>query len=110
MQPDHPVLRVLESRRADGTLVVSVEGEVDLATAPTLARQFERIFDRADTVLVDLRRVHFLDCVGLRELLCLHEDGLERGCRVGFVQGPESVRRVFELTGTLSRLSFAEAA
>jgi anti-sigma B factor antagonist len=110
MQPDHPVLRVLESRRNDDTLVVSVEGEIDLATAPTLAAHLDHICDRTDAVTVDLRRVGFLDCVGLRELLELHEQGLESGCRVGFIQGPERVRRVFELTGTLSRLAFAEAA
>jgi anti-sigma B factor antagonist len=110
MQPDLPVLRVLESRRADDTLVVSVEGEIDLATVPTLAAHFDRIFDRAAAVTVDLRRVGFLDCVGLRELICLHEEGLATGCAVGFIQGPETVRRVFELTGTLSRLSFADAA
>ena len=107
---DQPVLRVLESRRADDTLVLAVEGEIDVATVATLAAHLDHVCDRAPAVLVDLRRVGFLDCVGLRELVCLHEQGLDRDCHVGFVQGPETVRRVFELTGTLSRLSFAEAA
>ena len=110
MKPDRPVLRVLESRRADDTLVVSVEGEIDLATVDTLAQHFDHICDRAPAVTVDLRRVAFLDCLGLRALVGLHEQGLARDCHVGFIQGPEVVQRVFELTGTLSRLSFAEAA
>jgi anti-sigma B factor antagonist len=107
---DQPVLRVLESRSSDDTLVLSVEGEIDLATVGTLAAHLDHICDRADSVTVDLRRVSFLDCLGLRELLVLHEAGLASGCRVGFIQGPDTVRRVFELTGTLSRLSFAQAA
>jgi anti-anti-sigma factor len=110
MQPEQPVLRVLESRRADETLVLSVEGEIDLATVGTLSRHFDRICDRAPAVTVDLRRVAFLDCLGIRELVGLHEQGVARGCRVGFIQGPDPVRRVFELTGTISRLPFAEAA
>ncbi len=107
---DQPVLRVLESRNAHDTLVLSVQGEIDLATVDTLSAHLDHICDRADAVTVDLRRVTFLDCLGLKVLLGLHEEGLERGCRVGFIQGPTVVRRVFELTGTLQRLSFADAA
>jgi anti-sigma B factor antagonist len=110
MQTDQPVLRVLESRTADDTLVLSVQGEIDLATVGTLAAHLGHVCDRASAVTVDLRRVAFLDCLGLRELLLLHEEGLARGCRVSFIQGPLVVRRVFELTGTLSQLSFADAA
>ena len=110
MQPDRPVLRVLESRSADDTLVLSVQGEIDLATVGTLAEHLDHVCDRADAVTVDLRRVAFLDCLGLRHLLCLHEEGVASGCRVGFIQGPPAVRRVFEMTGTLATLSFADAA
>ena len=96
MQAEQPVLRVLESRSADDTLVLSVQGEIDLATIDTLAAHLDHICDRADAVTVDLRRVTFLDCLGLRRLLCLH-------------QGPAVVRRVFEMTGTLATLSFSDA-
>ena len=91
MQPDRPVLRVLESRSADDTLVLSVQGEIDLATVGTLAEHLDHVCDRADAVTVDLRRVAFLDCLGLRQLLCLHEEGVASGCRVGFIQGPPAV-------------------
>lgn len=110
MQPDRPVLRVLESRSADDTLVLSVQGEIDLATVGTLTQHLDHICERADAVTVDLRRVAFLDCLGLQHLLRLHEEGVASGCRVGFIQGPPAVRRVFEMTGTLATLSFAEAA
>jgi|SRR5215203_5442720 len=110
MQADHPVLRVLESRSSDDTLVLSVQGEIDIATVDTLAAHFDHICDRADAVTVDLRRVDFMDCLGLRQLLCLHEDAIASGCRVRFIQGPAVVRRVFEMTGTLATLSFADAA
>ena len=109
MQGEHPVLRILESRSADDTLVLSVQGEIDLATVDTLAAHLDHVCDRADAVTVDLRRVTFLDCLGLQRLLCLHEDGIARGCRVGFIQGPTVVRRLFEMTGTIATLSFSDA-
>ena len=109
MQGDQPVLRVLESRSDDETLVLSVQGEIDLATVGTLHQHLDHVCDRASSVTVDLRRVGFLDCGGLRELLGLHEQGVAAGCQVGFIQGPSVVRRVFELTGTISTLSFSDA-
>ena len=50
---------------------------------------------------IDLRRVDFLDCLGLALLLEQHDRSARRGLRVDFVQGPPAVRRMFELTGTL---------
>jgi anti-anti-sigma factor len=101
---------VLESRTEDDTLVLSVQGEIDLATVDTLAAHLDHVCDRAPAVTVDLRRVAFLDCLGLRALLGLHEQGIASGCRVGFIQGPAVVRRVFEMTGTITTLSFSDSA
>src|SRR5204863_362877 len=66
------------------------------------------IFRRNHAVTVDLRRVSFLDCLGLRLLVAQHRQAPARGCRIDFIQGPPAVRRVFELTGTLEALSFVE--
>ena len=110
MNEDQPVLRVLESTTDDGTLVLSVQGEIDLATVSTLAAHLDHVCDRAEAVTVDLRRVGFIDCLGLRHLLSLQAVGDACGCRVGFIQGPPPVRRVFELTGTIAQLSFVDGA
>ena len=63
---------------------------------------------RQGDVTVDLRRVSFLDCLGLRVLLEQHERSAAAWLPIDFVQGPPAVRRVFELTGTLDRLAFVE--
>jgi anti-anti-sigma factor len=105
-----PFLRVLEHRDFDGGVVLAVEGEVDLATVGMLERPLVGLCRRSEAVTVDLRRVRFLDCVGLRALLRLNEEGAEHGCRVGFIQGPEPVARVFELTGMGRQLEFIDAA
>lgn len=110
MQPEKPFLRVLEFRDFDGGIVLAVEGEIDLATLDYLKRALHGITRRADVVTIDLRRVGFIDCVGLRTLLELSNEGVDDGCSVEFIQGPDPVARVFELTGTGERLVFVDAA
>jgi anti-anti-sigma factor len=108
MQVEEPVLRIMERIGGDGGVVLTVQGEVDLATAGTLESRLVDACERNAAVTVDLRRVSFLDCVGLRLLLAEYEKGPARGCRVDFIQGPPAVRRLFELSGTLAQLPFAE--
>jgi stage II sporulation protein AA (anti-sigma F factor antagonist) len=109
MQVEEPVLRMMQNVTGDGTVVLTVQGEIDLATAGDLESRLADACATHEAVTVDLRRVSFLDCVGLQLLLDQHARGEARGCRVDFVQGPEPVRRVFELTGTLEQLPFVAA-
>jgi anti-sigma B factor antagonist len=109
VQPEKPFLRVLEFRAFEDGVVFAVEGEIDLATVDQLTRALDEVWKRADAVTVDLRRVSFIDCLGLRALMQLSSDGAERDCRVEFIQGPRPVERVFELTGALQQLSFVDA-
>jgi anti-anti-sigma factor len=110
VQQEKPFLRVLEFRDFESGAVFAVEGEIDLATVDQLTRAVDGVWHRAGAVTIDLRRVSFIDCLGLRALLDLSREGAERGCRVGFIQGPRAVERVFELTGALQQLSFVDAA
>ena len=109
MQEEKPFLRVLEFRDFESGAVFAVEGEIDLATVDQLRRAIDGVWHRADAATIDLRRVSFIDCLGLRALLELSSEGDERGCRVEFIQGPRLVERVFELTGALQQLSFVDA-
>jgi len=100
---------VLEFRAFDSGVVFAVEGEIDLATVDQLKRAIDGVWHRADAATIDLRRVSFIDCLGMRALLELSSEGAARGCRVEFIQGPRSVERLFELTGALEQLSFVDA-
>ena len=110
MQGEKPFLRVLEFRDFASGAVFAVEGEIDLATVDQLTRAIDGVWHRADVATIDLRRVSFIDCLGMRALLQLSSEGAERGCRLEFIQGPRSVERLFELTGALEQLSFVDAA
>jgi anti-anti-sigma factor len=109
VSPDKPFLRVLEFRAFDSGVAFAIEGEIDLATVDQLTRALAGVWQRAEAVTIDLRRVSFIDCLGLRALLELSEAGAERDCRVEFIQGPPAVERVFELTGALQQLAFVDA-
>jgi anti-sigma B factor antagonist len=66
----------------DGITVVTVHGELDLASAPTLCGEIEATFrDPGARVLVDLTPLQFCDSTGLRALL-----GVVREARVHGVQ------------------------
>jgi anti-sigma B factor antagonist len=108
VEPEKPFLRVLEFRAFDSGVAFAVEGEIDLATVDHLTRAIDGVWHRADVATIDLRRVSFIDCLGMRALLELSSEGAERGCRVEFIQGPRAVERVFELTGALEQLSFVD--
>ena len=106
---DDPTLRIMERRRASGTVYLAVQGEIDIATVEVLADRLDGVCAPDGVVTVDLRRVSFMDCLGLRVLLDLHEQGIARRCRVEFVPGPAQVQRLLEVTGTLDTLCFVDA-
>jgi anti-sigma B factor antagonist len=108
LQVDEPVIRIMERTTNAGTVVLTIQGEIDVATVGSLRARLADACER--DVTIDLRRVTFLDCLGLKVLLEQHERSTQRGLRVDFVQGPPAVRRVFEATGTLDQLNFVEVA
>ncbi len=101
----------IQSRLADGVHRVSVVGELDLASAPTLARTLAELGAvGAPPIELDLEDVTFIDACGLRIVLTAHEllngDG-GPGLRLVGVSG--AARRLFELTGTAGRFKSLDA-
>lgn len=82
-----------------GELDLVTVGEVDRCVADLTAAGFAH-------VVVDLREVEFIDSTGLRLMLRLRAHSRDEGWTLSLVQGPPSVRRIFELTGTLDTLPF----
>ena len=88
------------SRRPDGAITFALSGELDLSTL----EQLEAVLDdnlngKPELVVVDLRKLTFLDSSGLRAVLALHAGVRDEGGRLVLVQGPRRVHRVLELTG-----------
>lgn len=85
-------------------------GSLDMATAPGLRVRLDELrhagFRR---LILDLRRLEFMDSSGLRLMLALDAEARRDGFSVEVVAGPPAVQRVFEVTGTAALLSFAAA-
>jgi anti-sigma B factor antagonist len=60
----------LKERSARGATVLELHGEIDLVTAPSLSARLDALTARPrPDLVVDLRRVSFIDCTGLG-ILC----------------------------------------
>jgi anti-sigma B factor antagonist len=78
--------------------VVSLAGELDLATVPVAERPLLGELESEGTLIVDLTRLSFIDSSGIALLLqALRVDGGSRLCTV--VARDSQVERVFRLAG-----------
>jgi anti-sigma B factor antagonist len=96
----------IDTVEREGAVIVFVEGEIDLATAPLFDEKLVAAeATGARTVIVDLERVSFMDSTGLK-ILIKHALAEANGGRVHVTPGSAQVRRLFEITGMLQRVSF----
>ena len=87
--PDHPAV------------VIAPTGDLDVsATDAVLAEVREQRAAGAEDIVIDLRRVGFLDSAGLRVQLALRNDAKRTRQHLTLVPGPPGVQRTFELTAT----------
>ena len=73
-------------------------GELDIATAPALREAVREQRQRADSVVLDLSRLRFLDSTGLHLLLQLRRDADEEGWALEITSPVGEASRVIEVT------------
>jgi anti-sigma B factor antagonist len=101
-----PPFTAAAERRDPETWVVTVTGELDLATAPQLEAVFEGVdATPSDRVLVDLAGVTFLDSSGIRALVRAKRrlDGVGAGLFLEALS--DSARQVLDISGVLEALT-----
>jgi anti-sigma B factor antagonist len=88
-------------RRDDsGAIWVQVAGELDLATSPALERTLDEALRDADSVVLDLRGLEFMDCAGLRVVVEVAERARRQARVLRVARGQPQVDLVFRLTQT----------
>jgi len=97
----------IATRRVDDSLLVSVIGELDMATAPEFEQAVELAQD-GSTIVVDLRELTFIDSTGIRALLKVYASGQDGRSTVSFVRGSDSVQRVLQLAGAEQFLGWTD--
>ena len=98
----------VRSRSQGSTEVLSVTGQIDVATTDELASEIRDALGRdPKTVVVDLSAVAFFGSGGLSTLL--EADGRARasGCRLVVIPGTGVVRRLLDRTKAERRLTIA---
>jgi len=84
--------------------VVEVSGEIDMATAGSLAEHLDAAAARPGAdVVVDLRPVKFFDCSGLRVLCRADTRAKERGGRLRLVADQSRMHRLLRASGLFKR-------
>lgn len=88
-------------------VVMALGGELDISNCAQAERELERLTTLGCTlIVVDLRRLAFMDSTGLRFIVTADERLRESGKRLVLVRGPERVQRVFQITDVEPRMSF----
>jgi anti-sigma B factor antagonist len=101
----------LNVRLDHGSARLELGGELDvLTTRQVRDRVFELTGAGFATIVLDLRGLTFIDSTGMRLLVGLHHHARRDGWRLYLIQGPENVKRVFDIAGTSQVLPFTTAA
>ncbi|MGH2851878.1 MAG: STAS domain-containing protein [Solirubrobacteraceae bacterium] len=97
-------LSIRRSREGGIVRLVPV-GELDLATVPILERAFDEAFGDlgAETIVVDLNELGFMDSTGLHLLLRMTA-ACEDSDRLRVVNGSSAVVRLLDLSGVRDAL------
>ena len=97
-------LKVHQGRGTDSVRILP-RGELDMFTAPMLDAALRAAESAAPgRIVVDLRRLLFMDCRGVHVLLGAHERAGQGGWGFSVVHPAGEVRRILELTGTAETL------
>lgn len=86
---------------AGSACLVAVAGELDLASAPELARMLYPLQRPGAVVTLDLQHLAFMDLAGVRALLDARRVASAAGSSLHILGAGEGATRVLELTGTL---------
>jgi anti-sigma B factor antagonist len=90
----------LSTEDVDGLRVVSVRGEVDVYSAPTLRKCLQDSMDEQHRdLLVDLSGIAFIDSTGLGVLVAGQNRAGELGGKLNVVCSQERVLKLFRITG-----------
>jgi anti-sigma B factor antagonist len=99
------MISLLDPQQIGPHTVVGVTGEIDVASAPALRDTLLALLNRgAESLVVDLRGVTFVDSTGVGSLLRVHHRQSLLGGSVHFVADQHAVLRVLDVMQLRRRL------
>jgi anti-sigma B factor antagonist len=90
-------------------VVVTLRGELDLASAPALERVLREIKEtQPGRIVIDLRPLDFMDCTGLSLIFRAQQHADANGYLLALRRGPCQVQRLFQLTDLVDHFTFLD--
>src|SRR5580704_15722078 len=89
----------IRTRREPGYVVVTVAGEVDIATVARLRARLSALAAGGVPLVADLDQVSFIDATGLGALAGAAREAAALGASMYVVCGRAQTRRLFRVTG-----------
>jgi anti-anti-sigma factor len=106
-RPDGLILTVEE---LSSTVLVGLEGDIDLATIHHVMAGVNEIdLDSITLLVIDLDRVGFMDLAGLNAILRINDDCAEHGVHLTVIVPQSAASRVFTLTRAYLELDLVDA-
>jgi anti-sigma B factor antagonist len=88
----------IRTRREPGCVIVTVAGEIDIATAGRLRERLTALAAGGLPLIADLDRVSFIDATGLGALVGAARRAAEQGVSLHVVCDQPQTRRLFRVT------------
>jgi anti-sigma B factor antagonist len=100
---DEPRGLTVDVVREGTSVIAALSGELDIATRTRLERSLPRV-DAGDRLVLDLRRLTFIDSSGIRLLMELDVRSRADGWSFAIVRGLGTVQRVLDLCSVGDRV------
>ena len=94
----------LDSRRPDGTCVLHVDGEVDLAVVNDLLERMRDCLERGTALEVDCDGLTFIDSSGLGALVLVSKEADAQGKPFDLVNVHSTALRLLQVSGLYDTL------
>jgi anti-sigma B factor antagonist len=99
----------LRSHRVGGVHTIALTGEMDLSNAAEVERELLHAEDTdADTIVIDLAGLQFMDSTGIRLLISADARSRADSCRLRLTRPPAPVFRVLCIAGIDELLPFGD--
>ena len=99
----------ITTEESEGQTRVALAGELDIASTPEFEQGLARVEANApEVLLLDLRKVEFIDSTGLRAVIAADERARSAGRRFVIIRGTPAVERVLSVTQLDQRLEIVD--
>ena len=88
----------IEKNKDNNSLVISLDGRLDTATAPGLEKELNNSLDGVNALTFDMEKLDYISSAGLRVLLSAQKQMNKQG-EMKITKVTETIMEIFEVTG-----------